>query len=107
MKSFSLYVLAALLPCRDFIHNALAGNLVAVYVPTTPNPTSGPLEIVPLGNVTSTNRSFDEAMSFIISGGAVASSRMNFDKSIDLRDLIEKDKHGISRFIEKDRLPPS
>ena len=51
--------------------------LVAVYVPTTPNPTSGYLEIVPIENVTSTNWSFDEAMSFIMSGGAVAPARMS------------------------------
>ena len=66
--------------------------LAAVYVPTTPNPTSGYLEIVPVENVTSTNWSFDEAMSFIMSGGAVAPSRMNFDKSADTGDLFEGDE---------------
>jgi uncharacterized membrane protein len=46
--------------------------LAAVYVPTTPNPTSGYLEIVPVEKLVSTDWSIDEAMSFIISGGAVA-----------------------------------
>jgi|GEM_PF-4151382 len=46
--------------------------LAAVYVPTTPNPTSGCLEIVPLDRVISRHWTMDEAMAFIMSGGAVA-----------------------------------
>ncbi|MES9924952.1 MAG: DUF502 domain-containing protein [Candidatus Thiodiazotropha endolucinida] len=53
-------------------------ELAAVYVPTTPNPTSGYLEIVPLENLVSTDWSIDEAMSFIISGGAVAPDRVPY-----------------------------
>ncbi|HYF58470.1 MAG TPA: DUF502 domain-containing protein [Burkholderiaceae bacterium] len=44
----------------------------AVYVPTAPNPTSGYIEIVPLSKVTSTDWTMDEAMSFVITGGATA-----------------------------------
>lgn len=47
-------------------------DLAAVYVPTTPNPTSGYLEIVPLDKVTSTGWTMDDALGFIMSGGAVA-----------------------------------
>lgn len=47
-------------------------ELAAVYVPTTPNPTSGYLEIVPVEKMTPTDWTVDQAMSFIISGGAVA-----------------------------------
>jgi uncharacterized membrane protein len=47
-------------------------ELAAVYVPTTPNPTSGYLEIVPIENVVSTDWTMDEAMAFIVSGGAIA-----------------------------------
>ena len=47
-------------------------ELAAVYVPTTPNPTSGYLEIVPVERLTPTDWTVDQAMSFIISGGAVA-----------------------------------
>jgi len=39
-------------------------DLAAVYVPTTPDPTSGYLEIVPIENVTSTDWTMDEAMAF-------------------------------------------
>ena len=56
-------------------------TLAAVYVPTTPNPTSGYLEIVPLEKVISTTWTMDEAMTFIISGGAVAPPVMNYEKS--------------------------
>ena len=55
-------------------------DLAAVYVPTTPNPTSGYLEIVPLERVTSTEWTIDEAMAFIMSGGAVAPDTMNYDE---------------------------
>ena len=54
-------------------------QLAAVYVPTTPNPTSGYLEIVPLENLVPTSWSMDEAMTFIISGGAVAPENITFD----------------------------
>ena len=47
-------------------------EMAAVYVPTTPNPTSGYLEIVPVERLTQTDWTVDQAMAFIISGGAVA-----------------------------------
>lgn len=59
-------------------------DLAAVYVPTTPNPTSGYLEIVPLERVTSTDWTIDEAMAFIVSGGAVCPDTMNYDQSAKL-----------------------
>jgi uncharacterized membrane protein len=54
-------------------------ELAAVYVPTTPNPTSGYLEIVPLEQLTPTSWTFDEAMAFIIYGGAVAPASVPFE----------------------------
>ena len=56
-------------------------QLAAVYVPTTPNPTSGYLEIVPLENLVATDWSMDEAMAFIISGGAVAPDQIRYERS--------------------------
>lgn len=53
-------------------------ELAAVYVPTTPNPTSGYLEIVPVEKITPTDWTVDEAMSFIISGGAVSPETIPF-----------------------------
>ena len=54
-------------------------QLAAVYVPTTPNPTSGYLEIVPLENLVSTDWTMDEAMTFIISGGAIAPDNIQYE----------------------------
>lgn len=61
--------------------DAVTGKeLAAVYVPTTPNPTSGYLEIVSVDRLVSTDWSIDEAMNFIISGGAVAPERVPYSK---------------------------
>lgn len=46
-------------------------ELAAVYVPTAPNPTSGYLQIVPTARLTQTDLQSDQAMSMILSGGAV------------------------------------
>ncbi len=53
-------------------------ELAAVYVPTTPNPTSGYLEIVPVDRLVETDWTMDEATTFIISGGAVAPDRFRY-----------------------------
>ncbi len=53
----------------------------AVYVPTTPNPTSGYLEVVPIERLTPTDWSLDQAMAFIISGGAMAPDEFRFRAS--------------------------
>ncbi|MCK5639144.1 MAG: DUF502 domain-containing protein, partial [Gammaproteobacteria bacterium] len=68
---------------RVFTDKDTGQELAAVYVPTTPNPTSGYLEIVPVEAIVSTNWSMDEAMAFIISGGAVAPKEINYSKSVD------------------------
>ncbi len=59
----------------------------AVYVPTTPNPTSGYLEIVPVEILVQTDWTLDEAMTFIISGGAVAPERFHYDIATAHEDL--------------------
>jgi len=55
-------------------------ELAAVYVPTTPNPTSGYLEVVPMDKLIFTDWSMDQAMTFIISGGAVSPERIPFTR---------------------------
>lgn len=57
-------------------------ELAAVYVPTTPNPTSGYLEIVPVELLTPTDWTVDEAMTFIISGGAVSPEVIPFEHPV-------------------------
>ena len=59
-------------------HDADGVELAAVYVPTTPNPTGGYLEIVPVDRLTATDWSFDQAMAFILSVGATSPDRVSF-----------------------------
>lgn len=54
-------------------------ELAAVYVPTSPNPTSGYIEIVPLDDVVQTDWSMEEAMSFVMTGGTNAPDRVRFN----------------------------
>ena len=53
-------------------------DLAAVYVPTSPNPTSGYIEIVPISQVVSTDWTMDEAMSFVMTGGATSPEQIRF-----------------------------
>lgn len=59
-------------------------DLAAVFVPTTPNPTNGYLEIVPISKLTMTDWDFDDAMNFVVSGGAVGPESMNYAKGADI-----------------------
>jgi uncharacterized membrane protein len=64
------------------LHDELTGaELAAVYVPTTPNPTSGYLEVVPVERLTPTDWTVDQAMTFIISGGAVSPDKIPFQRA--------------------------
>lgn len=53
-------------------------ELAAVYVPTTPNPTGGYLEIVPIERLIATDWSVDQAMAFILSAGAAGPDTLPF-----------------------------
>ena len=57
---------------RLFTDAVTGEELAAVFVPTTPNPTSGYLEIVPVRSLVPTTMTMDQAMTMIVSGGAVA-----------------------------------
>jgi uncharacterized membrane protein len=50
----------------------LPGDYLSVYVPTTPNPTSGFFLMVPLADVIVLQMSVDEALKYVISMGVVA-----------------------------------
>lgn len=56
---------------RTFPDAKTGEDLAAVYVPTAPNPTSGYLQIVPLTRLIQTDIQGDQAMTMILSGGAV------------------------------------
>ena len=66
------------------LRDELTGKeIAAVYVPTTPNPTSGYLELVPIELVTPTDWTVDQAMAFIISGGAMSPEKVPFSRKSD------------------------
>jgi len=53
------------------VANHLRGEFVSVYVPTTPNPTSGFFLMMPKGDVIELEMSVDEALKYVISMGVV------------------------------------
>ena len=62
------------------VANHLRGEYLSIYVPTTPNPTSGFFLMMPKTDVIELDMSVDEALKYIISMGVVApngSSRRN------------------------------
>jgi uncharacterized membrane protein len=54
------------------VTNYLTGEYVSIYVPTTPNPTSGFFLMLPRKDVIELDMSVDEALKYIISMGVVA-----------------------------------
>ncbi|MEZ0232744.1 MAG: DUF502 domain-containing protein [Methylophilaceae bacterium] len=53
------------------VANHLEGDYVSVYIPTTPNPTSGFFLMMPKADVVELDMSVDEALKYIISMGVV------------------------------------
>jgi uncharacterized membrane protein len=61
--------------------NHLEGEYISVYVPTTPNPTSGFFLMMPKSDVIELDMSVDEALKYIISMGVVSPNGNN--KTLD------------------------
>jgi uncharacterized membrane protein len=53
------------------VQRHLGGDFVSVYVPTTPNPTSGFFLMLPRSDVIELDMSVDEALTYVISMGSV------------------------------------
>lgn len=60
---------------RGSIQEALDVDVVSVFLPTTPNPTSGFLLFVPKADVVELDLTIEEAMKLVISGGAIVPTR--------------------------------
>ena len=58
------------------VSNHLHGDYVSVYVPTTPNPTSGFFLILRRSDAIELDMSVDEAMKYVISMGVVTPARL-------------------------------
>lgn len=54
------------------VKNHLQGDYISVYVPTTPNPTSGFFLMMPRADTIELDMSVDEALKYIVSMGVVA-----------------------------------
>jgi uncharacterized membrane protein len=59
---------------RGEVQERLNRDVVSVFLPTTPNPTSGFLLFVPKSDVTELDMSIEEALKLVISGGAIVPS---------------------------------
>lgn len=58
-----------------FLHTGNGAELVTVFLPTTPNPTSGMMVALPPGEVQALPLTVEEGMKMIISGGLVVPKR--------------------------------
>ena len=63
------------------VPNHLQGDYVSVYVPTTPNPTSGFFLMLPRAETKELNMTVDEALKYIVSMGVVAPPMPGTEKS--------------------------
>ena len=56
----------------DEVSANVSGDMISVYVPTTPNPTSGFFLMMPVDQVIELKMSVDEALKYVVSMGVVA-----------------------------------
>ncbi len=72
---------------RVMTEDVTGREMAAVFIPTTPNPTGGYLEVVPVDELTPTDWTMDQAMAFIISGGAVAPETLPAPPHLSVENL--------------------
>jgi len=82
---------------RGVVQDMLQEDVVSIFLPTTPNPTSGYLLFVPKREITELDMSIEDAMKLIISGGAIMSSsrvpqKIGTIRKIDKLDQTFKNK---------------
>lgn len=65
------------------VRNHLTGDYVSVYVPTTPNPTSGFFLMVPRADTIELDMSVDAALKYIVSMGVVTPEYFHKTRIID------------------------
>jgi uncharacterized membrane protein len=63
---------------NTFKEESTGRDLVAVFVPTAPNPTSGYLEILPADKTIFVDMTFDQAMAMVVSGGAIGPDKLTY-----------------------------
>jgi len=80
---------------RRFTAADTGQELAAVYVPTTPNPSSGYIEIVPVDRLVWLDWSAQDAIQFIMSGGVIGPDQIDYGQT------------GPDRVIDNRSGPPS
>ncbi|MEW5803259.1 MAG: DUF502 domain-containing protein [bacterium] len=60
---------------RGEIHDLIQKEVLNIFIPTTPNPTSGMLVMVPRDQIISLSMSIEDAIKLIVSGGMVVPQR--------------------------------
>ena len=73
------------------MYDAEGQEVLSVYVPTTPIPSSGFLVIVPASQVERLDMSVEEAMSVVVSGG-ILSERMFTRSGFEARSRVDSDE---------------
>jgi len=63
---------------RTMVDRVTGKEVAFVYVPTSPNPTSGYMEIVPVERLTTTDWTVEEATRFVVTGGTSGPARIVF-----------------------------
>jgi uncharacterized membrane protein len=71
---------------RTLVDSNTGEELAAVLLPNAINPTSALLQLMPLSRVTLTDLNMEQAMSMLMTGGAVAPETIRFSQPGDLRE---------------------
>ena len=72
---------------RCYSPDVEGGELLVVYIPTVPNPTSGNLAFVAEEEIIETDISVEDAMKLVFSGGIVLPDNLQIDTTDELREL--------------------
>lgn len=70
---------------RTMVDSTSGEELAAVLLPNAINPTSAFLQILPLRRVTMTDLNMEQAMSMLLTGGAVAPDKVQFTQPLEQR----------------------
>ncbi len=74
---------------NEVLRENISDDVIALFVPTTPNPTSGFLLYTPRSNTTPVNMSVEEAAKLIISFGMVTPDRLPEEVQAELPDHVK------------------
>src|SRR5690606_27518088 len=80
------------------VAESLGGDFVSVYVPTTPNPTSGFFLMMPRADVKMLDMTVDAALKYIVSMGVVAPAAVKFVDAVSVVDAA----HSIDQIDSAD-----